>query len=169
MSNLYDQMINQMDKGAYTSVKAKETINAFLAQQQITVEEYESLMKKAESLDVNPSDTQLILRVVKLEESVTELAKTVESIKAAVESGGMDVPDPDTGTEGSQDAPIEASRGMTYYKDKYYRDPDDSQTYLCTRDSDTDPGTGVQLAYLPHELVGIYFTLSDMSEGEQDV
>lgn len=169
MSNLYNKMVEQMELGFYTSVKAKETINAFLAKQQITTEEYDDLMTRAAALDVNPGDAQLTLRVVKLEESVAGLAKTVASIKEAVESGSTDVPEPDPGTEGSQDDPIEASRGMTYYKEKYYRDPDDGQTYLCTRDSDSEPGSGVQLAYLPHELVGIYFTVLVKSEGEQDV
>ena len=39
--------------------------------------------------------------------------------------------------------------GMDYAQGKYYLDPEDSQTYLCTRS-----GT---LHYLPHELVGQYF------------
>lgn len=159
MSNLYDQMVEQMDKGAYTSVKARETINAFLAQQQISAEEYEALMEKARGLDVNPGNAEMILRVVALEETVAMLKKEVAAIKEAVSSGSTEVPEPDPGQTGTEMDPIDAVRGMTYYKDKYYRDPDDGQVYQCCRDSDTEPGTGVALAYLPHELVDIYFCL----------
>lgn len=52
---------------------------------------------------------------------------------------------------------IDASRGMVYYKEKYYRDSEDGQVYKCFRDNDASPGTGVRLDYLPHELVNIYF------------
>lgn len=54
--------------------------------------------------------------------------------------------------EGTIDQPITAVRGMEYETDKYYFDPEDNHTYLCTR-------SGV-LQYLPHELVGHYFTLA---------
>lgn len=57
---------------------------------------------------------------------------------------------------GTVDDPIPAARGMIYYKDKYYLDPN-GKTYLCTRDRDDDPGAGLQLQYLPSELVGVYF------------
>lgn len=49
---------------------------------------------------------------------------------------------------------------MTYYKDKYYLDPEDSNTYICTRDRDDAPGIGLALYYLPHELAGIYFQVT---------
>ena len=52
--------------------------------------------------------------------------------------------------------PIPAARGMIYYKDKYYLDPN-GKTYLCIRDRDDAPGSGLQLQYLPSELVGQYF------------
>lgn len=57
---------------------------------------------------------------------------------------------------GTVDDPIPAARGMIYYKDKYYLDPN-GKTYLCTRDRDDQPGAGIQLQYLPSELVGDYF------------
>lgn len=57
---------------------------------------------------------------------------------------------------GTVDDPIPAARGMIYYKDKYYLDPN-GKTYLCIRDRDDDPGAGLQLQYLPSELVGVYF------------
>lgn len=57
---------------------------------------------------------------------------------------------------GTIDDPIPAARGMEYFKDKYYLDPN-GKTYLCTRDRDDDPGSGIILQYLPSELVGVYF------------
>ena len=79
-----------------------------------------------------------------------------ESVGQLLEGSGGDEPAPDA-PDGSADKPIEAYRGMTYYKDKYYLDPEDSNTYICTRDRDDAPGTGLALYYLPHELAGIYF------------
>lgn len=52
--------------------------------------------------------------------------------------------------EGTADKPITAVRGMEYEEGKYYLDTEDGNTYLCTR-------SGV-LHYLPHELVGQYFS-----------
>lgn len=59
-----------------------------------------------------------------------------------------------TGSSGTVDDPIPASRGMEYEYGKYYLDPEDSKTYLCKRLNET--GT-IVLYYLPHELVGQYF------------
>lgn len=78
------------------------------------------------------------------------------TVKAVFQPSGVPVVVPD----GSADKPIEAYRGMTYYKDKYYLDPEDSNTYICTRDRDDAPGTGLALYYLPHELAGIYFQVT---------
>ena len=57
---------------------------------------------------------------------------------------------------GTVNDPIPAARGMIYYKDKYYLDPN-GKTYLCIRDRDDAPGSGLQLQYLPSELVVQYF------------
>lgn len=62
----------------------------------------------------------------------------------------------DVTNDGSLDRPFVATTGMTYYKDKYYLDETDGNVYLCTRD-DTENGT--VLHYMPHELVGVYFSL----------
>ena len=53
---------------------------------------------------------------------------------------------------GTMTDPIPAVRGMEYEEGKYYLDPEDGQTYLCTR--------AETLQYLPHELVGNYFELA---------
>lgn len=57
---------------------------------------------------------------------------------------------------GTKEDPIPADRGMEYVYGKYYLDPEDGKTYLCQRTGEAEGGT-VQLAYLPHELIGHYF------------
>lgn len=57
---------------------------------------------------------------------------------------------------GTLEDPIPAARGMEYEYGKYYTDPEDNKVYLCQRSGEAAGGT-VQLAYLPHELIGHYF------------
>lgn len=59
---------------------------------------------------------------------------------------------------GTIDDPIPAERGMEYEYGLYYLDPEDGNTYLCERTGEAAGGT-VVLHFLPHELVGNYFTL----------
>lgn len=61
---------------------------------------------------------------------------------------------------GTIDDPITAAAGMEYVYGKYYYDPADEKLYLCTRQGEAEGGT-IVLNYLPHELVGQYFTLVD--------
>lgn len=58
---------------------------------------------------------------------------------------------------GTQDDPIPASRGMEYEYGKYYLDGEDGKLYLCERIGEAAGGK-IVLQYLPHELVGNYFT-----------
>ena len=58
---------------------------------------------------------------------------------------------------GTQDDPIPASRGMEYEYGKYYLDSEDGKTYKCERTGEASGGK-IVLQYLPHELVGNYFT-----------
>lgn len=58
---------------------------------------------------------------------------------------------------GTQDDPIPAAKGMEYEYGKYYTDPEDGKLYLCERTGE-QPGGKVTLQFLPHELVGLYFT-----------
>ena len=58
---------------------------------------------------------------------------------------------------GTQDDPIPAARGMEYTYGLYYKDPDDTKLYLCERIGEQS-GNKITLQYLPHELVGQYFT-----------
>ncbi len=59
---------------------------------------------------------------------------------------------------GAQDDPIPAARGMEYEYGLYYRDGEDGKLYLCEREG-AAAGDKITLQFLPHELVGQYFTL----------
>lgn len=63
----------------------------------------------------------------------------------------------DVSHAGTTDDPIPASRGMEYEYGKYYSDPEDGNTYLCERTGEAAGGK-IVLQYLPHELIGQYFT-----------
>lgn len=63
------------------------------------------------------------------------------------------------GHDGTKEDPIPAARGMEYEYGKYYLDPEDGNTYLCTRIGESE-GT-VILQYLPHELIGHYFAVAE--------
>lgn len=58
---------------------------------------------------------------------------------------------------GTQDDPIPAARGMEYTYGLYYKDPEDTKLYKCERTGEAAGGK-IVLQYLPHELVGNYFT-----------
>lgn len=58
---------------------------------------------------------------------------------------------------GTQNDPIPAARGMEYEYGKYYLDSEDGKTYKCERIGEAAGGK-IVLQYLPHELVGNYFT-----------
>lgn len=64
----------------------------------------------------------------------------------------------DVAHAGTQDDPIPASRGMEYEYGLYYLDGEDGKTYLCERTGEAAGGK-IVLQYLPHELVGNYFTI----------
>lgn len=59
---------------------------------------------------------------------------------------------------GTVEDPIPAARGMDYIYGKYYRDPEDSNMYICKRIGEADGGV-INLQYLPHELIGQYFEM----------
>lgn len=159
----YSAMLEQIDKGAYTEITAKNTIANLYARQQLTTAEYTDLMDKANALAANTPDGDTLTRIVALETAVQEHEEKIKLILETIKQGGSVVPEPKPGQTGGVDDPIDAVRGMTYYKDKYYRDPDDGKVYKCFRDSDTEPGSGVALSYLPHELVNIYFYFERVS------
>ena len=71
----------------------------------------------------------------------------------------------DPSEAGTIDDPITAARGMEYEYGLYYFDPEDGKTYLCERTGEAEGGK-IILQYLPHELIGNYF--SDTTEPEPD-
>ena len=66
---------------------------------------------------------------------------------------------------GTIDDPITAARGMEYEYGLYYFDPEDGKTYLYEREGEAAGGK-IILQYLPHELIGQYFT--DTTEPEPE-
>ena len=63
----------------------------------------------------------------------------------------------DPGQAGTIDDPITAARGMEYEYGLYYFDPEDGKIYLCERIGEAEGGK-IVLQYLPHELIGNYFS-----------
>lgn len=59
--------------------------------------------------------------------------------------------------DGTKYDPIPAERGMEYVYGLYYRDGEDGKLYQCHRTGEA-AGSTVVLQYLPHELIGHYFT-----------
>ena len=58
---------------------------------------------------------------------------------------------------GTAEDPIPAARGMEYEYGLYYLDTEDGKVYRCERTGEAEGGT-IILHYLPHELIGQYFT-----------
>lgn len=162
-SPVYNDMVNLMDQGEYTEVEAKQAISKLFAYKQLTEDEYDELMEKANGLSANTPSGEIKTRIYTLEQNYKTLSEDIAAIKKTISEGGTTVPEPEPGATGGEFDPIEAARGMTYYKDKYYKDPEDGQIYMCYRDSDTEPGSGIALNYLPHELVNIYFYFTRVS------
>ena len=72
----------------------------------------------------------------------------------------------DPGEAGTIDDPITAARGMEYEYGLYYFDPEDGKTYLCERIGEAEGGK-IILQYLPHELIGQYFSAAESGAPEE--
>ena len=72
----------------------------------------------------------------------------------------------DPGEAGTTDDPITAARGMEYEYGLYYFDPEDGKTYLCERIGEAEGGK-IILQYLPHELIGQYFSAAESEAPEE--
>lgn len=68
---------------------------------------------------------------------------------------------------GTIDDPITAARGMEYEYGLYYFDPEDGKVYLCERIGE-ETGGKIVLQYLPHELIGQYFSESTEPETPEE-
>lgn len=153
----YGAMKTEIEKGSYTEIEAKETLTTMYAQKMLSSDEYTELMEASTKLNANTSDGEWRNLFTALAERVKKNEENIDLIKKNLSDSGTEVPEPEEGATGAEDDPIDTYRGMTYFKDKYYRDSEDGQVYKCYRDNDTEPGTGIRLDYLPHELVNIYF------------
>lgn len=159
----YTAMKAEMEKGTYTEVEAKEKLTVMYAQKMLSDTEYTEFMELAGSLSPNSEEGEWRNAFVALEERVEKAEQDIEAMKQAIREGSTEIPEAQPSEEdGSLEHPYIASRGMVYYKDKYYKDPEDQQVYLCIRDNDLEPGSGLRLDYLPHEVTNIYFSLSQV-------
>lgn len=159
---LYDDVKNAIEQKYYSLLDAQGILNAFLGQLQITAEQYEELMELADKL-LNPnttSDEENIERV-QLQKRLEAIETRLDALENAVSEGNTEIEKPDEPDGSSKENAITAYAGMTYYKGKYYKDPTDSKVYICTRDRDDQPGTGIALYYTPSQLVNIYFALAE--------
>ena len=84
-------------------------------------------------------------------------ADSVVSIRLHENGSYVPCTDIDVAHAGTLDDPIPAARGMEYEYGKYYLDGEDSKIYLCQRTGEAAGGT-IVLQYIPHELIGNYFT-----------
>lgn len=154
---MYENLRNLIANGFYTVVQAQEVLNDFRAKLQITSEEYDELWEMVKDLEVNTGDDKINIRFVAIETDVKAIKAEIQAIKDELAEGGTVVPEPEPSEDGTEDNPITAYAGMKYFKDKYYLDPSNNEVYLCIRDDNIEPGKGVELSYLPHQLVNIYF------------
>lgn len=153
---LYEDIKEMIEQKAYTIVQCQNMLNNYYKYMQLTDDQYDELMELSKQLDPNSSSDMTEIRFTQIETAIADLKTQVESILAKLQEGGTIVPEP-TEADGSEFNPIMAYAGMTYYKGKYYIDPNNNEVYQCSRDNDTSPGSGITLNYVPSQLVNIYF------------
>ena len=163
MSSLaYEGMKTQINRGNYTEVEAKQTITQLYIKKMITGEEYNTLMSLATQLNPNSDNGEVMNRIIALDERITEMETRVTKIEDVLKQSG-EITDPEepepTIEEGTITNPIMAYAGMLYYPGKYYKDPNDGNTYLCMERADVNKEEGIRLYYVPSQLVNIYFTI----------
>lgn len=159
---LYDDVKNAIQQKYYSLLDAQGILNAFLGQLQITAEQYEELMELAdELLNPNNADDEENIEKVQLQKRLESIETRLDALEKAVTEGGTEIEKPTEPDGSTKENAITAYAGMTYYKGKYYKDPVDKQVYICTRDRDDQPGTGIALYYTPSQLVNIYFALAE--------
>lgn len=159
---LYDDVKNAIEQKYYSLLDAQGILNAFLGQLQITADQYEELMELAdELLSPNTASDEEEIEKVQLQKRLESIEARLDALEKAVEEGGTDIETPEEPDGSTKENPITAYAGMTYFKGKYYKDPTDKKVYICTRDRDDQPGTGIALYYTPSKLVNIYFALAE--------
>lgn len=148
--SLYTDLKDLADAGQYTMLELQEMANNYYKYKQITAEEYESLMTLSESLAVNSDDDDLDIRFTALEKAVAEMQTKIADIEAYIKDS-TPLPD-EKEPDGSKDNPFVAYRGMGYYYDKYYLDPENNKVYLMIYQDAEKPEAALFMNYLPHEI-----------------
>ena len=153
---LYDDIKQMIEEKVYTIVQCQNMLNNYYKYMQLTDEQYDELMDLSLELDVNSSQDISDIELTRIKTDIQDLKEEVKDIKDKLSEQGTDIPEPEQ-PDGSEFDPITAYKGMKYYKDKYYVDPTNNEVYLCTKDDNLEPGKGIELNFLPSELVNIYF------------
>lgn len=148
--SLYSDLKDLAGAGQYTMLELQEMANNYYKHKQITADEYESLMTLSESLAVNSDFDTLDIRFTALEKSVAEMQAKIADIEAYIKDK-TPLPD-EKEPDGSKDNPFVAYRGMGYYYDKYYLDPESGKVYLMIYQDKEKPEAAVFMNYLPHEI-----------------
>lgn len=161
---LYETLKNAIYNKGYTLLEAETLLNSYFRQLQITADQYNELMElKDQFLTPNSAEDEENIARVQLEKRVEALEARLDAIEKAVTEGGTEIETPEE-PDGTKDNPILAYAGMTYYKDKYYKDPADGKTYICTREDRNAQDEVQPIYYTPSQLVGHYFALVEESE-----
>lgn len=161
---LYETLKNAINNKSYTLLEAETLLNSYFRQLQISADQYNELMElKDEVLTANSAEDEENIARVQLEKRVEALEARLDAIEKAVAEGSTEIETPEE-PDGTKENPITAYAGMTYYKDKYYKDPADGKTYICTREDRDTEDKVVPLYYTPSQLVGHYFALVEESE-----
>lgn len=156
-SDTYKLLHDQISLKQLTEPEAKKMIAKLYGYKMLSDDECDLLMAEANELSANTDYGDLNNQITELKEKISAIEERLSNVEQAVKDGSTTIPEPEPGATGTEFDPITAYAGMMYYKDKYYKDPKDNQIYQCFRDSDTDPGSGVRLDFIPSQLVNIYF------------
>lgn len=146
----YTDVKDLADAGYYTMLELQDMADKYFARKRITAEEYESLMTLSESLAVNSDYDDLDIRFTALEKSVAEMQAKIADIEAYIKDK-TPLPN-EKKPDGSKDNPFVSYRGMGYYYDKYYLDPESGKVYLMIYQDKEKPEAAVFMNYLPHEI-----------------
>lgn len=161
---LYETLKNAINNKSYTLLEAETLLNAYFKQLQLSADQYNELMElKDQLLTPNSAEDEEKIARVQLEKRVEALETKIAAIEKAIAEGSTEIETPEE-PDGTKDNPILAYAGMTYYKDKYYKDPADGKTYICTREDRNAQDEVQPIYYTPSQLVGHYFALVEESE-----
>lgn len=148
--NLFEDLKDLANAGAYTMVKFQTMINNYYKTLQISDEEFLSLCEIAKTLNVNSDADELNMRFATLEKDMAEIKVKIENIESYINLG---IPLPEEKEpDGSKKNPITAYRGISYYYDLYYYDVETEKIYHMIYQDEEKPDAPLQANFLPHEI-----------------